>query len=377
MPLPGQRHLFDLPEGVAYLRCAAAAPQLRSVTDAGCAGVKKKARPWLTGRYEAFDQVEELRAEFARLVNAAASDIAIVPSASYGIAVAARNLRIGAGRRVVVLDRQFPSHVYAWRDAVRRDGGEIVVVPCPASLDWTGAVLSAIDERTAVAALPQCHWTDGATIDLAAIGERCRAVGAALALDLSQSLGAVPFDVEAVRPDFMTSVAEKWLLGPVQVAFLYVAPQWQGGEPIEFNWINRKDSEDYNRLVDYRDAFQPGARRFDVGERGNFVTVPMAIEALRQINAWRVEEIAATIRPMIEEIASRATAFGFQPTPGPLRAPHMVGLRRPGLDGRLADALASEQVYVSVRDDAIRVAPHVYNERADIDRLFDALKRHL
>ena len=377
MPLPSQRHLFELPDDVAYLRCAASAPQLRRVHEAGRLGLAKKARPWVTGPYEAFGQVEEARQAFAGLIGASADDIALNPSASYGISVAARNLPVGPGRTVVVLDRQFPSHVYAWRESVRHGGGTIVPVPCPDDGDWTGAVIAAIDERTAVAALPQCHWTDAATIDLVAIGARCRAVGAALVLDLSQSLGAVPFDVTAVQPDFMVTVAEKWLLGPLQMAFLYAAPRWHDARPIEFNWIARRDSEDFNRLVDYRDEYQPGARRFDVGQRGNFVSVPMATEALRQIHDWGVATIAATIRPLIDRVVAGGRELGLSATPENLRASHMVGLRGTGLDGSLAGKLASEGVYVSVRDNAIRVAPHVYNEPRDIDRLFTALRKHL
>ena len=377
MTLPCQRHLFELPDDVAYLRCAASAPQLGRVHEVGRLGLSKKSQPWVTGSYEAFGQVEEARQAFAGLIGVNADDIALNPSASYGISVAARNLAIGPGRSVVVLDRQFPSHVYAWRESARQAGGRVVTVPCPDDGDWTGAVIAAIDERTAVAALPQCHWTDGATIDLVAIGARCRAVGAALVLDLSQSLGAVPFDVATVQPDFLVTVTEKWLLGPFQMAFLYVAPRWHEARPIEFNWIARKDSEDFNRLVDYRDEYQPGARRFDVGQRGNFVTVPMAIEALRQIHEWGVATIAATIAPLVDRVVAGGRELGLIATPESLRAPHMVGLRGRGLDGSLADKLAADGVYVSVRDDAIRVAPHVYNDPRDIDRLFTALRKHL
>src|SRR5690606_23169686 len=135
---------------------------------------------------------------------------------------------------------------------------------------------------------------------------------------------------------------EKWLLGPVQLAYLYVAPHRQDGEPIEYNWINRRDSEDYNRLVDYRDAYQPGARRFDVGERGNFVTVPMGIEALRQINEWTVPAIEETLRALVDRIVEGGHSLGLKATPAGLRAPHMVGLRGRGIGGDLADRLAAE-----------------------------------
>lgn len=369
-----QRHLFDLPDDAVYLRCAASAPQLKSVYEAGRLGLAKKSRPWRIGARETFDDVERLRALFAGLIGAEAGDVALAPSASYGLSIAAANLTLGAGRDVVVLERQFPSNVYPWRVLVRRDGGRVLTVARPADDDWTAAVLAAIGPSTAIVALPQCHWLDGAMLDLAAIGRRTRAVGAALVLDLSQSLGAVPFDVRDVRPDFLVAVAEKWLLGPYQLAFLYAAPSRQDGEPIEHTWIGRAESQDYARLVDYRDGYQPGARRFDVGERGNFVSVPMAIRALRQVADWRVDAIAATLTPLIRETAERAGAFGLTPVPAAARAPHMIGLRAgAALPPNLGDRLADRGIFVTVRDQVIRVAPHVYNGRDDLERLFAAL----
>lgn len=368
------RHLFDLPDDVVYLRCAASAPQLKSVYEAGRLGLAKKSRPWRIGARETFDDVERLRALFAGLIGADNGDVALAPSASYGLSIAAANLTVGEGRDVVVLARQFPSNVYPWRALVRRHGGRLLTVERPADDDWTAAVLASIGPSAAIVALPQCHWLDGAMLDLEAIGRRVRDVGAALVLDLSQSLGAVPFDVGAVQPDFLVAVAEKWLLGPYQLAFLYAAPSRQSGEPIEHTWIGRAESENYARLVDYRDGYQPGARRFDVGERGNFISVPMAIQALRQIADWRVDAIAATLKRMTDETADRAAAIGLTPVPMAARAPHMIGLRaEAGLPAGLGDRLADRNIFVTVRDQVIRVSPHVYNKSEDIESLFIAL----
>ncbi len=372
--IDNQSHLFDLPDDAVYLRCAASAPQLKSVYEAGRLGLAKKSRPWRIGARETFDDVERLRGLFAGLIGAEAGDVALAPSASYGLSVAAANLTLGEGRDVVVLERQFPSNVYPWRALARRDGGRVVTVARPADDDWTAAVLAAIGPSTAIVALPRCHWLDGAMLDLEAIGRRTRAVGAALVLDLSQSLGAVPFDVRDVRPDFLVAVAEKWLLGPYQLAFLYAAPSRQDGEPIEHTWIGRAESQDYARLVDYRDGYQPGARRFDVGERGNFISVPMAIRALRQVTDWRVDAIAATLTPLVDETAERAGTLGLTPVPAAARAPHMIGLRAgAALPPDLGDRLADRGIFVTVRDQVIRVAPHVYNGRDDLARLFAAL----
>lgn len=369
--IANQRHLFDLPDEVAYLNCAYMSPLMTRVVEAGLQGVRRKARPWQITPRDFFTGSEAVRALFARLVGASADDVAIVPAASYGIAVAARNLPLARNRTIVVLAEQFPSNVYAWREAARAAGAELVTVGRPADGDWTRPTLAAITGRTAVAALPHCHWTDGGLLDLVEIGARCREVGAALVVDLTQSAGALPFDVGRIRPDYAVASSYKWLLGPYSLGFLYVAPKWQQGTPLEYNWIAREGSEDFAGLVDYRDGYQPGARRFDVGERSNFQLLPMAEAALGQLLDWGVEAIAATLAQKTAAIAERARSLGLTSVAQPLRAGHYLGLRFPGgLPAGLAERLAAGQVFVSVRGNSLRVTPHLYNTDGDVEKLF-------
>jgi selenocysteine lyase/cysteine desulfurase len=371
--IPCQRDLFEMPDDIAYLNCAYMGPLLRRSRAAGEPGLARKSRPWRITAPDFFKESEETRALFAKLVGADADGVAIIPSASYGIAVAAANLPIAAGQRILTLADEFPSNVYAWRDLAERTGATLVTIPRPADYDWTAAVLAELDERTAVAALPNAHWTDGGLVDLSHIGERAREVGAALVVDGSQSVGAYPFDVNAIQPDFLVSAAYKWLLGPYSLGFLYAAPHRRMGRPLEWNWIARAGSEDFAGLVNYRDEFQPGARRYDMGERSNFALLPVAKAALEQLLAWGVEEIAATLRSMTDEVVSRATALGLSVAPAHLHASHLTGLRAKRLPADLPARLAQSQVYVSVRGDSIRVSPHLYNTQADIDRLFATL----
>ena len=188
--IPCQRHLFDLPDDIAYLNCAYMAPLMHSVVEAGLRGVRRKARPWEIAAPDFFSDAALARELFARIVNARAEDIAIAPAASYGMTIAARNLPLRTGQTIVLLADQFPSNLYPWRAAAARAGAEIVTVDAPDG-DLSAAVLAAIDERTAIAALPHCRWTDGALLDLESIGEHVRAAGGALALDLTQSAGAL------------------------------------------------------------------------------------------------------------------------------------------------------------------------------------------
>jgi len=377
MPLiPCQRPLFEIPDDVAYLNCGYMSPLLRSVRAAGEAGVARKSSPWRLLPADFFTGSERARALFAGLIGARADDVAIVPAASYGVAVAAANLPVRPGGRILVLAEQFPSNVYSWRELAAERGAELVAVSRPPDGDWTPALLAEIDERTALAALPRCHWTDGSLVDLAAVGRRLREVGAALAVDATQSLGALPLDVREVDPDFLVAAAYKWLLGPYGMGFLYVAPRRQGGRPLEHNWIAREGSEDFARLVDYGEGFQPGARRFDVGERSSFALVPMAIAALEQIAAWTVPAIRDTLGAVTARIVEGAASLGLTAAPSRLRAPHYLGLRFPrGLPADLPGELAAAKVFVSVRGDALRVTPHLYNTEADVERLLAVLRK--
>ena len=372
--IPSQRHLFDLPDDVAYLNCAYMSPLMHSVVEAGELGVRCKARPWEIATPDFFSDPAQARSLFARIVNAGAQDIAIIPAASYGMAIAARNLPLKAGQTVVLLADQFPSNLYPWRAAAARAGARIVTVDAPDG-GLTAAVLDAIDERTAIAALPHCRWTDGALLDLERIGERVRAAGGALALDLTQSAGALPIDFARVRPAFAASACYKWLMGPYTLGFLYVDPEHHDGEPLEYGWSPRAGSEDFARLVDYRDEYAPGARRYDMGEMSSFHLMPMAIAALEQVLAWGVENIAGTLSARTTAIAERARTIGLDSQPPALRAGHFLGLRfAEGIPNGLLDTLAREKVYVSVRGSSMRVTPHLYNTDADVERLFAALE---
>jgi len=228
--------------------------------------------------------------------------------------------------------------------------------------------------QTNIVAIPATHWADGGVIDLVVIGMAARAAGAKLVLDLTQSLGAMPFDIEAVQPDYMIAAGYKWLMGPYSLGYLYIAPQWQNGEPLEHNWMNRAGSEDFSRLVDYQDGFQKGARRFDMGEKSNPAQLMGSSEAIKQLLDWGVDNISETLGARNQALANRAQELGLTVPDVNFRSPHFLGLGFPdGMPPELPSQLVENNVSVSFRGDSMRVTQHLYNTDADVDRLFDCL----
>ncbi|HZQ89240.1 MAG TPA: aminotransferase class V-fold PLP-dependent enzyme [Gaiellaceae bacterium] len=373
-PLSCKRSAFDVPPEIAYFNTASLAPQLYAVRAAGVAALERRARPWAISAEDWFSDIERLRALFARLVGGDAEAVAIVPATSYGFAAAARNLPLAPGVRVLVLADEYPSGIYTWRDAAQRSGAEILTVVREPGQGWTEAVLDALDERVAIVSVPNVHWTDGSLVDLPAVAAHVRELGARLVVDGSQSVGAMPIDVAEVRPDFLVTVGYKWLLGPMSLGFLYVAAEHRDGEPLEQNWISRAGSDDFGALVDYRDEFQPGARRFDVGQRTKFEIAPMAIAALEQILDWGVPRISASLAHVTGEIARRSGALGFEPPSDRERAPHMLGIRLTrDAQSRVIAMLAEKRCYAAPRGSSLRISPHLHNDAGDVERLIEVL----
>jgi selenocysteine lyase/cysteine desulfurase len=374
-PLSCQRGSFAIPRDVAYLNAAYMGPLSRSVIAAGRAGLERKAHPWTIEPPDFFEPVEEVRNLFAQIIDADADGVAIVPAVSYGIAIAAANITVPANSRIVLLQDQFPSNVYVWHEIAQQHDAEVVAVAHPAEGDWTSSIIEAIDERTSVVTLPNCHWTDGSLLDLEHIGQRVRDVDAAFVIDGTQSIGAMSFDVERIRPDFVVTAVYKWLLGPYSMAFMWCAPDRREGRPLEYSWMAREGSGDFAHLIDYHAAYRPGARRYDVGETANFALIPAVTAAFEQTLEWGVERIASYIGRITDRIVAETAPLGLTTAPPNEHARHLFGLRLGGADPQAIErAVGEANVFVSVRGDAIRISPHVYNDDEDVDRLLEALK---
>ena len=375
-PISCQRHLFDIPDEIAYLNCAYMGPLMHSVIEAGKRGMQAKMHPWNITSADFFSETERARSLFAELIDADVDGVALIPSASYGLACAARNIALTENAEIILLRDQFPSNVYVWKEKAAACGAALKFIERPDDDDWTRSILDGMTEKTKVVAVPNCHWTDGGLVKLEQIGERCRDVGALLVLDLTQSAGALPFSAKAVQPDYAVCAGYKFLLGPYSLGFLWAAPQHREGRPLEYNWITRADSENFAGLVDYKNAYRDGARRFDVGENSNFILVPMLIRSLEQLLEWGIDNIYATLAERNSRIAERARQLGLGHVANQLRALHFLGLRFPAgmAPDSIAAELAAHNVFASVRGLSMRITPHVYNTDNDVEKLFAALE---
>lgn len=376
-----QKSLFNFPEEITYLNCAYMSPQLKQLDMLGREMVGRKSQPWSIKPEDFFKPSEELKTLFARLINTPEKDrIAVIPSVSYGLATVARNLKIKPGQHIVVAEEQFPSNYYAWQRLVADNGAELRVVKAPDGpnrmLAWNEAILNAIDANTVMVALGNVHWADGTLYDLKRIRARTNEFGALLVIDGTQSVGALPLDVSEVPVDALVCGGYKWLMGPYSLGVAYYGPRFDGGVPIEENWINRHNSEDFSSLISYQDEYKPLAGRYMMGEQSNFVLAPMLSAAITQLLDWGVANIQEYCQRIGANALEDLREMGCQIEPQANLAHHLVGVRLPAEMNmeRLQAEFKKRRVYVSTRGNAIRVAPNVYNTSDDFDVLLDCFR---
>jgi selenocysteine lyase/cysteine desulfurase len=380
--LASQRDLFDMPRDICYLNSASYSPLPLRTQDAGRAAVGRKGQPWILDAAFANTQHARARTAAARLINADAADIALIPSVSYGVATAAKLVTIARDTRVIVLENDHSSPVLEWRMRADAQGFAVETVREPDDGDWTSALLAAIERPGAppvgVASISSVHWSEGGLVDIDKVGAALRKQGAVFLIDATQSAGVLTMDVTRLDPDFVIFPTYKWLLGPYGRAFLYVAKRHQDGIPLEQTSSGRRDVRAENAVYFTDLRYVADARRFDMGERDHFISMEMAAIGMEMIAEWGLPSIARRLAMLTDRIAEQVRGLGLGVGEPRLRAPHILSLNfRDGLPGGLVEELASEGVYVAARLGRLRVSPHVYNDEADAERFVASLARRL
>lgn len=377
MILPKQKHLFSLNNEITYLNGAYMSPQLKAVEQIGIDYLQKKSQPSDILAADFFSEKEVLRSRFAQLISANDPQrIAILPSVSFGIGTAMKNIPFEKGDEIVVLEEQFPSNYYTWQQLKLDLGVVVTTITAPALLPgrgkrWNDQILEAISPKTKCVAVPIVHWADGTLFDMKAIREKTNEVGAYLIIDGTQSIGAMAFSVEEIKPDALICAGYKWLMGAYGLGVGYFGQRFDHGTPLDNNWMNHEDAEDFSNLVNYNDNFKPKAARYDIGESSNFIMVPMLAEGIKQLLTWTPQSIQdycdSITKDAIEQLRQKACFI----EEANHRGRHLFGIYLPkGSNMEVVKAkIADKNILVSIRGNAIRVSPNLYNSKEDLEKL--------
>jgi len=380
--LSNQSHLFSLPTDVTYLNGAFMTPLSNAVAAVGKKALMQKQNPTQIFGRDFFAPVQKLKETFSKLIDVKdANQIAVIPSVSYGMATVANNISLKADDEIVVLEAQFPSHVYVWQKLATKYKAKIVTVRAPdlevhRGQEWNKRILNSINPKTAVVAVPHVHWADGTLFDLENIRKKTTENDALLIIDGTQSVGALPFSVAKIQPDALVCAGYKWLMGAYGLGVAYYSERFNEGNPIEENWINRFNSQDFAGLVNYESRYQPHAGRYNMGEVSSFIATPMLTKSIEQLLVWKPKNIQDYCHSISNDVISALRQLGCFVEEDTYRAKHLFGVYLPDTMNveKLKARFATQKIFVSFRGKAIRVAPNVYNTKDDFDRFVSCFK---
>jgi selenocysteine lyase/cysteine desulfurase len=321
--------------------------------------------------------LQRARAAAARLVNADADEIALLPNTSHGLNLAAQILPIEEGRRIVVSNLEFPANVYPWVAVAHQGRARVDVVPADALGRPDEDRLLAEIERgdVGIFALSAVQFATGYAAGLVKFGEACQRHGTWFVVDAIQALGCVPVDVRAAGIDILACGGHKWLCGPFGTGFAYVARELSARlDPSVIGWTAMAASADYADCCAYRWEFVEGARRFEVATQPfhDYAGFAESVELLLETGIERIHaHVTALHEPLVEWLAAREDATIVTDLT-PARRSGIFSFRI-GDVGRAYAALHRAGIGCVPREGAIRLSPHLYNTADEVVRVIDVL----
>jgi selenocysteine lyase/cysteine desulfurase len=359
-----------------YLNSAATGPLPERARLVAIEQAERRAEPWRYGADEQFRTLDRSRELIARMVGASPSEIALMVNTGYGLNLAARSLPFAKGDVVVGSARDFPANVYPWMGLARDIGVEFRQVPASGRLFDEDALLAALDApRVRALVVSWVSFESGVRLDLARLGHACRERNIWFVVDAIQGVGPLTLDLSALPVDVLSCGTQKWLLSPWGGGFVYIREALARTlEPTQISWMSVEGSDDFTRLLDYRFASWPDARRFEMVTLPyqDFAVVNAALEVLAELGYLEVEARIRDLTQRLVDWASASPHVSLVTPADPRRRAGIVSVT-PRHPVEASRRLAAAGVIHSLREGAIRLSPHVFTPMRHVDRAIELL----
>jgi selenocysteine lyase/cysteine desulfurase len=323
-------------------------------------------------------RIEEVRRTAARLINAQAEEISLVPNTTTGISLVAEGMAWKRGDNVVTVAGEFPSNLYPWIHLGDRGVQERRVTLEGFAVD-PNRIADACDERTRVVAISWVGYAGGWRIDPGELAQVAHDHGALLFLDAIQGLGVFPIDVRATGVDFLAADGHKWMLGPEGAGLLFVKREHLDYlRPHTVGWNSVVGAHDFSRI---ELQLRPEAARFEGGSQNmvGFHALGASLDLLERCGlSARHSTVADRVLAIVDHACRRLDQAGARiasdRTAPQRHGSGIVSFELPGRDAKAAVHACTEAgVALSCRAGRLRISPHAYNNEDDVERLIAAV----
>jgi len=372
-----QKQWFEIADAT-YLNTAAHAAMPRVSLRAVQVSLEAKRFPHHIDDCVWFEAPNRIRASLSKMIGVNPEEIALTTGASTGVAAVAHGLKWKPGDEIITGKGEFPLQYATWKPMEEREGVKLKIVAPRDRFVTADDLIAAMTPRTRVISVSHVRFDDGSRLDASRVAAACHAQGALLVLDVSQSCGAVPMDVNGLGADFLVCAAYKWLLSPYGTGFFWAKSEHLDTlRPGPFYWMGQiADTFSTLNFVDPKPS--RSARRWDAAEASTYFNFNLtAMDA-------SVDFVLSVGPEFVLEHNRKLIAFLFERLPkdcvpaSPLdpaqRGPYgCFTAWTPEKTVELYQRLRKENVVVSMRGGRIRVSPHLFNSERDIDRLISVL----
>jgi kynureninase len=320
-------------------------------------------------------KLQELRAQFARLIGAKPHEIALAPSVSVALSSVASALDYSKRKKVILTELDFPTDAYQWA-AKARQGVRVQLLPTDDRIRIAlDRFEQAIDRETALVVTGRVFFTSGYIQDIKRIAEMAHAKDAYVFIDDYQGTGQLSIDVKDAGIDFLVSGGLKWLLGGPGIAFLYVREGLiEKLEPTITGWFGAANQFDFDV---HHFGFKHDAGRFELGTPAlaPVYAASAGLEIIEEIGVWPIRERS---RWLTTDLIARARERGWC-----LRTPEreeeraaivMIEMDDPA---KVVQALAHQDIIVDYRPGALRASPYFYNTIEENEAVASAIETAL
>ncbi len=364
------RGLFPATKNYTYLNSAAIAPlptiaveavvaQLRDVSE----NASVNFADWVTTKNRA-------REIIARMLNVKSEQIAFMRNTSDGFSTVANGLKWKKGDNIVTFAKEFPANFYAWRRIRNNFDVELRLCPERSGRIDTDEFISSIDANTKLVSISAVQYGSGFRADLERIGAAARKVDALFAVDIIQAFGAMPLDLPAQKVDIAAGASHKWLCSPEGCGILYLSDRARERvQPTLVGWISVEETWDFE---DTEQSYKPNALAWETGTGCSslFYGLEQSANLLFETGAEKIHNYLEEITDYLCEILPAENYEIISSRAKGEKSPIVCVKHRRGLTPpEIAEHLQKENIIVSPRSDRIRIAPHFFNNREDIEKL--------
>jgi cysteine desulfurase/selenocysteine lyase len=367
-------------ENATYLSLASQAPMPKVSLKAIQSALEANKFPYQKLDSMFFEIPNRLRTNIAQLIGAKPEEIALTTGASAGVAAVAYALTWKPGDEVITPRTEFPLQSTVWKPMEQREGIHLKIVAPREKFLTADDVIAALTPRTRLVSISHVRFDDGTLLDVPRVAEACHKQGALLLLDASQSCGALPIDVNKLGADFLVCAGYKWLLGAFGTGFFWIKQELLAAvRPAPFYWMAVEGSGNFAKLDFSNPKPAASAKRWDAPEWASHFNFNLAAfdASVEFVLSAKPETVIAHNHGLIDFMFSRLPmdrCVAASPLDRKLRGPYGCFVARtPEKTAELYNKLREQNVFVSLRESKIRVAPYLFNTIQDIDRLISVI----